>query len=518
MTVLETGGPGSKRRARAAGTARARKRFRDGPGLHDSRLTDKVEIGGLHWCAVTQGRTLAARIATVVLVTAVWWSPPPSELTLQAWRLFAIFAGAIFAVVSGALPILTASVFAVAIAVLTGLLAPEAAYEGFGNGTILLIVVAFLVANAVVKSGLSARAGHWVIGRFGRSTLGLSYSIFLLDALIAPAFPSNTARSGVLYPLAFSLADAAGATPGRADRRRLGTFLMFSGIASLSVSSALWLTAMAANPIGAEIARKAGVEIGFGRWLLAASVPTIAAMAVLPLVLYWVIRPEVRSTPDAPAAARRALAELGPIARGEWTVLVVFAAMVALWASAATLGLDSTAIAFLGLGALLVTGALTLDDIAKQGDVLATFIWFAVLFTLSHQLNELGFMAFVGGRLSNALSGLAAPTAGLILVVGYILLHYLFVSQTAHMLALFGVFLDVGVRLGVNPSVLAFQLLFATNYFSGITPQGSSANLLFAGSGHLSQNDLYQLGAITTAVSFLIYALVGTPWLRAMVR
>ena len=69
------------------------------------------------------------------------------------------------------------------------------------------------------------------------------------------------------------------------------------------------------------------------------------------------------------------------------------------------------------------------------------------------------------------------------------------------MLALFGVFLDVGVKLGVNPSVLAFQLLFATNYFSVITPQGSSANLLFAGSGYLSQGDLYRLGAITTAAS-----------------
>ena len=29
---------------------------------------------------------------------------------------------------------------------------------------------------------------------------------------------------------------------------------MFSGIVSLSLSSALWLTAMAANPLGAEIA------------------------------------------------------------------------------------------------------------------------------------------------------------------------------------------------------------------------------------------------------------------------
>jgi DASS family divalent anion:Na+ symporter len=293
---------------------------------------------------------------------------------------------------------------------------------------------------------------------------------------------------------------------------------MFSGAVSLSVSSALWLTAMAANPLGTEIARGSGVEIGFGRWLIASSVPTLCAMLLLPLLLYRVIDPEVKATPDAPAAARRALAALGPMSRQEWTVLLVFVGMVALWASAATFDLDSTAIAFLGLGVLLATGVITLKDIANQGDVLATFIWFAVLFTLSSQLNELGFMGFIGRQLADALSGLASPTAGLILVAAYVLLHYLFVSQTAHMLALFGVFLGVGVKLGVNPSVLAFQLLFATNYFSVITPQGSSANLLFAGSGYLSQGELYRLGAITTAASAVIYFVIGTAWLMLVAR
>jgi DASS family divalent anion:Na+ symporter len=293
---------------------------------------------------------------------------------------------------------------------------------------------------------------------------------------------------------------------------------MYSGIVSLSLSSALWLTAMAANPLGTEIARGHGVEIGFGTWLIASAVPTICAIVVLPLLLYRVIGPEVRSTPDAPAAARKALAALGPLTRGEWIVLVIFAGMVILWGSAAALGLDSTAIAFLGLGALLATGAITLQDLAQQGDVLATFIWFAVLFTLSTELNHLGFMEFLGGRLAAGLSGLASPTAGLILVAGYVLLHYLFVSQTAHLLALFGVFLDVGVRLGVNPMVLAFHLLFATNYFSMITPQGSSANLLFAGAGYLTQNELYKLGAITTGACFLVYAIVATPWIMIVLR
>ena len=177
------------------------------------------------------------------------------------------------------------------------------------------------------------------------------------------------------------------------------------------------------------------------------------------------------------------------------------------------LGLDSTAVAFLGLGMLLASGVLTLGDIAKEGDVLATFIWFAVLFTLSSQLNELGFMGYLGQRLAGALAGCRRLAAGLVLVVAYVLLHYLFVSQTAHLLALFGVFLDVGVKLGVPAAPLAFQLLFATNYFSAITPQGSSANLLFAGSGYLSQRDLYRLGAITTAFNVLLYLVVGTPWL-----
>jgi len=458
------------------------------------------------------------RLAAVVVPAALWFVAPPGGLSIEAWRLFALFAATIVAVVVNLLPILTASVFAAAIAVLTGLLTPQKAYAGFANETILLIVVAFLVARAVVKCGLGTRLGHLVVSRFGTSTLGLSYSIFVVDGLIAPAFPSNTARSGVLYPLAVSLATASGVTAGDASRQRLGTFLMFSGVVSLSLSSALWLTAMAANPMGAEIAKPFGVDIAFGSWLIAASVPTLVAMALTPLVLRWLIEPEIDATPGAPAAARRALASLGPLRREERIVLATFAGMVAAWATAATLNLDAAAIGLLGLGVLLATGVLTLGDIAKEGDVLATYIWFAVLFTLSGQLNEMGFMAYLGHLIASSLGGLPPAAAGIALVVAYVALHYVFVSQTAHLLAVFGVFLDVGVRLGVPAAPLAFQLLFATNYFSAITPQGSSANLLFAGSGLIPQRDAYRLGALTTAWQMAVYVIVGTPWLLVVTR
>ena len=454
-----------------------------------------------------------ARTATLLLVLLIWFVPPPEGLTREAWRLFAIFFGAIVAVILGAFPILTASAFAAAGAVLSGLLTPEQAYSGFANSTILLIVMAFLVARAVVTCGLGLRLGHLAVSRFGTSTLGLSYSIFLVDGVIAPAFPSNTARAGVLYPLVVGLAEAGGATPDNPARRKLGAYLMFSGMASLSASSALWFTAMVANPLGADIARSSGVEISFGSWLVASSLPTLTAMLVLPWVLLRLMSPEVTSTPDAPAAARRALSARGPLSRNEWIVAATFLGMVGLWAAAGFIGLDSTAIAFLGLGILLATGVLTAGDIAKEGDVLATFIWFAVLYTLSAQLNEMGFMGFLGERLSGALVGFGPIPAYVLLLVAYTLLHYLFVSQTAHVLALFAVFLDVGVKLGLAASPLAFMLLFASNFFSVLAPQGSSANLLFTGCGDLSQGELYRLGAITTAISLIIYLVVGTPWL-----
>ena len=469
--------------------------------------------------AVAAGRrTLVARVAVLALTLGLWFAPVPEGLVPSAWRLFALFVGAIFAVVIDAFPILTSSVLALSAAVLSGTLAPAKAYSGFANATILLIVIAFLVARAVVKCGLGERLGQMAVSVFGKSTLGLGYSIFLVDGVIAPAFPSNTARSGVLYPLALSLAEAAGAKPGAPGRERVGRFLMFSGIASLTVSSGLWFTAMAANPLGAEIARGYGLEIGFGSWLVASSVPTLVAMALLPLVLYKLIGPEIKETPEAPRAAREALRSMGPLKKQEKIVAITFAGMVALWGAAATLHLDSTAVAFLGLGVLLATGVLTLGDIAKEGDVLATFIWFAVLFTLSGQLNELGFMGYLGERMAGALGGLSPLLAGLFLVVAYVLLHYLFVSQTAHLLALFGVFLDVGVKLGVQAAPLAFLLLFATNFFSANTPQGSSANLLFAGSGYLSQGELYRLGALTTAFNLVVYLVVGTPWLLFLSR
>jgi len=250
----------------------------------------------------------------------------------------------------------------------------------------------------------------------------------------------------------------------------------------------------------------------------AADVPALTAILLLPRVIARLFPPGVGSTPDAPAAARRALTQLGALSREEWITAVAFVVMVSGWIFADKLQINVTSIAFAGLGLLLMTGVLTADDIRTQGDTLATFLWLAVLFALSTQLNELGFMGYVGQRLASYMGGLSWPLTYVALIVIYVAIHYMFVSQSSQVLALLGVFLDVGIRGGVPPQVMAFSLFFASSYFSVITPQGGSQNVIFVGSGYLTQRELYRLGLLMTIFFMVIFLTIGTGWLMLVAR
>ena len=461
---------------------------------------------------------LVRRVLPFALAIGIWFAPVPAGLTAPAWHLFAIFVAAIVAVLDGAFPLLTSTMLAAAAVVLTDTISPARAFAGFANPSVLLVVTAFLVAQAVVKSGLGRRISLFMVSRFGRSSLGLAYSVVVTDALIAPAFPSNTARGGVLFPIVLSVSQGAGSKPDDPNGRRLGGYLMFCTMASLAVSSALWMTATSANPIGIQVARGFGIEIGFGKWLIAASLPAATTIVTLPWLVARLFPPGVGATPSAPVEARKALVKLGPLSRDEWITAATFVLMVTGWVFANALKLNVTIIAFAGLGLLLMASVLTVNDIATQGDTLITFLWLAVLFALSGELNELGFMGYAGQHLAAHMSGLSWPVTYVALIVIYVAIHYMFVSQSSQVLALLGVFLDVGVRGGVPAPLMAFALLFASSYFSVITPQGGSQNIIFVGSGYLTQRELYRLGLLTTLFFLAAFMVIGTGWILLVTR
>ena len=134
---------------------------------------------------------LLKRAAPFAIAIGIWFAPVPAGLTAQAWHLFAVFVAAIACVLIGSFPLLTASMIAVATVVLTGTITPAQAFSGFANASVLLVVIAFIVAQAVVKSGLGRRISLLMVSRFGGSPLGLAYSLVFTDAAHRAGVPQQ---------------------------------------------------------------------------------------------------------------------------------------------------------------------------------------------------------------------------------------------------------------------------------------------------------------------------------------
>ena len=453
------------------------------------------------------------RSITLIFGVIIWHLPIPWDITPDAWHLFAIFISAIIGVLLEALSIFTASVIALVAVVLLRVLPPEEAFSGFSESFILLILAAFLVAKGVIKSGLGRRIAFLLIRRFGKSTLNLGYCLVITDTILGPTIPSNTARSGIMYPITHALSLDTGSLPTPEGRKRTGTYLMMTYIAGQTISSALWLTGMAANPVGVGIAAEFGVNMNFGNWVFVASVPCIIALITIPFVLYKLFPPENKYTPEAPEMAMKGLLEMGPMSMQEWIMGTTFFGMILLWAFSPILNINLAIVAFLGLSILILAKVYTIEDIRQGGgDALETYIWFAILYMMSTALNDMGFMKILGAQLAVYLIDYHWITVYILLTVLYIVIHYLFVSQTAHLLALYAVFLQVAVNAEVPAALMAFMLSFATNLFAAISPQASSSNILFVGSGFLPSKDIYKQGVVITVLNTVIF-LLATPWI-----
>ena len=279
----------------------------------------------------------------------------------------------------------------VAATAFTGILTINQALSGFGNSTIWLFVVAFFISRGFIKTGLGSRIAYLFMAALGRKTLGLGYGLIATDLVLAPAIPSNTARAGgIVFLLVRASAKAFGSEPDDGTAHKIGAFLVQATFQGNVITSAMFLTAMAANPLAAKLAGQMQINVSWGRWALAAMVPGIASLVLIPLILYKLYPPEIKETHGASELAKQKLTEMGKMRSEEWTMLAVFFLLLFLWVFGDQLAqIDSATTALSGLGVLLVTGVLTWKDILEEEGAWDTLVWFAALVMMASFLNEL---------------------------------------------------------------------------------------------------------------------------------
>lgn len=461
-----------------------------------------------------EGVKIKQGLLILALVLGIWFTPAPAGLSIQAWHLFAIFITSIVCIVVKPMPMGAMAILSIAACVFTGTLTTEQSLSSFNSKTIWLIVIAFLLARGFIKTGLGSRVAYYFVYFFGKSTLGLGYGLMLTDLLLSPFVPSNTARgAGIIYPLATSLSKEFNSDPKNNTQRRVGSFLLTICYHTNLITSTLFVTAMACNPLIIAYAKDTfGVELTWLSWAQATIVPGLCSLFLLPLIIYYIYPPEIKTTPGAKEFAKERLKSLGPISKNELFMLSIFGLLLVLWVFGEMVGVDPTSAAFLGLGLLLITGVLTWEDILSEKNAWDTFVWLSTLLTMSSFLSKFGMISWFSDHITTIVSGYSWPTAFAALILVFFFSHYFFASLTAFITSLYVAFTAVAIAAGTPPQLAVLMFAFIAALSACTTHYGSGVGPVYFSANYISVSRWWSIGAIMGIIHMIVWCSVGMTW------
>ena len=304
---------------------------------------------------------------------------------------------------------------------------------------------------------------------------------------------------------------------GDGTEKKIGSFLTTVAFQGNVITSAMFMTAMAANPLCVSIAADVlGIEITWGGWFLAALVPGVIALIIIPLIIYKMNPPEIKESADAFKMAKAKLKEMGAVSKSEYTMIFVFILILVLWIGGSKLSIDATTTAFIGLAVLLLTSVHTWDDIKKETGAWDTLVWFAALVMMAGQLNTLGMIPWLSEAMSSVVANMNWVTGLICLALVYFYSHYFFASATAHVSAMYGAFIAVGAAIGAPAMLIALALAFFSNLFGCITHYGMGPAPVFFGSGFVTQGKWWSVGFVVSLAHLLIWGVVGGRWWKVI--
>jgi DASS family divalent anion:Na+ symporter len=459
-------------------------------------------------------RRIARGMLVLILIYlgVVFLIPRPEAIKPEGWRLLGIFVATIGGLILQPIPGGAVVLLAVTLSAVGGGLSIREALGGYGDPTVWLVMAAFFISRALIKTGMARRIALFFVRLFGKSSLGVCYSLSLSDMVLATIIPSNAARSGgVILPIARSIAELYGSGPGPTSVL-LGSFLMSGVYQGICITAAMFFTGQASNPLAAQFAGQMGYTITWARWFAAGIVPGLCSLAVVPWLVMRINPPEIRRTPEASKFATRELEAMGRMSTSEKIVCVIFLGVCGMWVTSGLHGVDITVTALFGSGALLLTGVLSWEDVRSEKAAWDIFIWYGGLLQLGKALNGAGVTTEFARAVGATFSGAGWVTLFAIALLVYFYAHYGFASITAHILAMYPPFLAVLIAKNAPLGLMAFSFACFTNFAAGLTNYGTTPSPMFFAHDYVSLRKWWKIGFLISLVNIAIWSTIGFSW------
>lgn len=437
------------------------------------------------------------------------------------YAMLALFAAAIILWITEAIPNYLTSLLVILTIVLAGITSDKTAYAQLGHPVMWLNILSFVLASMLVKTQVAKRFALWFVLKFGKNSGGIMLSFIVINIVLSAFISATTAKAAILLPIFMVIAAIYGATGGE-HRNNFGRNLILQNLFQINLGANAFLTGSGATLLaGSLIAGALGIgSFSYQDWFKAAF-----PMSILLILIAWFVGAKIifplKKEERVPQIAggmerlREELQKLGKMKPEEYRAIIIFVAVLILWATDKQHGINQTAVAFMGAVVALLPGV----GVVKWNDV--DIPWHLLLFsagayTLGAGLDATGLPGTIINSLFTTL-GITSETPFwciyLILTGGMLLFSLIFQSKTMLTLIFVPIAIGVAQKNGYPVMSLAFPVAMLVGHVYVLPFNSKPAALLYT-TNQYSWSDTFKFGIVMMAVSWLMIWVWGETVLR----
>ncbi len=433
----------------------------------------------------------------IILILA----PEIPGLGRAAQNALAIFSLCVSLWATNILPMSITGLVAIAMIPLLKVADSKTTFSHFGNSAVFFILGAFILATAMMKSGLSKRLAIVFVRKFDKSANTLAIGILLTSFFLAFWMPEHAVAS-LLFPIVLEISKSLKLRPYQSNYAKILFLSMAWGTVIGGVCTFL---GGARNPLAIGMLKESyNLNIGFLEWMIA----VVPVVFILLICAYFVIllffKNEVTSIDSARESLSESVKKMGSVSMNEKKVGIIVVSTIAAWIFL-NKQIDIAVIALLSAISLFVFKAVTWKDIERYINW-GIILMYGGAVTLGSILAETGAMDWFAKQIFSYVSLTPFSAVAVLSLLSKFMTEG--ISNVAAVATLIPLGFGIADTLQINPIIIV-KVIAVQSGLAFCLPIGTPPNAIAFSSGYFKISDFVKGGIILNFLAILIFLIIG---------
>jgi sodium-dependent dicarboxylate transporter 2/3/5 len=426
-------------------------------------------------------------------------SPPPLGLSSAGMKCLGVAAICITLWILTPIPLAITSLVAIILLPALEILDKQLVFSFFGNSAVFFLLGVFILAGAIMHTGLSKRIALLFLTRFDKSPQNVIFGILVTSSFLSLFMPEH-AVAAMMFPVVMEIAQSLNL------RKRESSFAiaLFLAMAWGAVVGGIGTFLGGARaPLAVELLRETyNRQITFSSWAVAAVPIALSLTGLTYIILRFFFKPDVQDISPARRLLKQELQSIGPVSRDEWKIGLLVIVTIFFW----IFGGHHIGLAVISLAAASMVFVL---NIARWVDIIDYVNWGIIIMyggaiALGKALAETNAIDWLAGRILG--SSVITPFLLIIAMAALSKILTELISNAAAVVILVPISFGFVNTLNLSPELLVLVVTVPAG-LAFCLPVGTPPNAIAYSAGYFSVKDIIKPGLIISVLSWLVFLL-----------